>query len=202
MIRNKNKLLIFFTVICLPAFLIASPDWLKLNGISPCWPVIWLLPFSLKNGPFRSAIASVALGIFIDSFVISDVSSVLAEACLLDKPVIQILLDVNAGCFPQKDKSKNESWISEEIIKFETLVDRKSRPFKIPYIDEDWILGHLCKPEQLHETVNLVLKEPKKYEQNRNYWAKQYCWKFDGNISNRMLKMIEQFLISGKRIQL
>ena len=30
----------------------------------------------------------------------------------------------------------------EEIIKFETLVDRKSRPFKIPYIDEDWILGH------------------------------------------------------------
>ena len=49
--------------------------------------------------------------IHLSDFVISDVSSVLAEACLLDKPVIQILLDVNAGCFPQKDKSKNKSWI-------------------------------------------------------------------------------------------
>ncbi len=74
MIRNKKKLLTFFTVICLPAFIIASPDWLKINGISPCWPVIWLLPFSLNNKPWKSAIASILLGIFMDSFTISGAS--------------------------------------------------------------------------------------------------------------------------------
>ena len=74
MTRNNTKLLLFFTAICFPAFLISSPDWLKINGISPCWPIIWLLPFSLKNSPWRSAIASVCLGILIDSFTISDAS--------------------------------------------------------------------------------------------------------------------------------
>ena len=74
MIRNRKKLLIFFTAICLPLFLIASPDWLKINGISPCWPVILLLPFSLKNTPWRSAIAAISFGIFFDSFTVSDAS--------------------------------------------------------------------------------------------------------------------------------
>ena len=74
MARNNNQKLIFFTAICLPAFIIASPDWLKINGIAPCWPVIWLLPFSLKNSPLKSVIAAILLGIFIDSFTISDVS--------------------------------------------------------------------------------------------------------------------------------
>ena len=72
--KNKKKLLILFTIICLPAFIITSPNWLKINGINPCWPVIWLLPFSLKNSPFISVLASIILGIFIDSFTISDVS--------------------------------------------------------------------------------------------------------------------------------
>ena len=74
MIRNNKKLFIFFTAVCLPACIIASPDWLKINGIQPCWPVVWLLPFSLKSSSLRSAIASVLLGIFIDSFTVSDVS--------------------------------------------------------------------------------------------------------------------------------
>ena len=74
MIRNNRKLLIFFTAICLPAFIISSPDWLKINGISPCWPVVFLLPFSLKNSPWRSSIAAFLFGIFIDSFTVSDAS--------------------------------------------------------------------------------------------------------------------------------
>ena len=63
-------------MICLQAFIVISPGWLNLNGITPCWPVILLLPFSLKNSPFKSVIASVSLGIFIDSFTIGDVSYV------------------------------------------------------------------------------------------------------------------------------
>ena len=74
MARNHTKLFIFCIAISLPVFIIASPDWLKINGIAPCWPVIWLLPFSLKNSPLKSASVAVLLGIFIDSFTISDVS--------------------------------------------------------------------------------------------------------------------------------
>ena len=74
MAKNNKKLLFIFNTIFLPALIISSPDLLKINGISPCWPVIWLLPFSLKNTPWKSSIASIALGIFIDSFTISDVS--------------------------------------------------------------------------------------------------------------------------------
>tara|TARA_B100000965_G_C19524722_1_gene728236 strand:+ start:113 stop:613 length:501 start_codon:yes stop_codon:yes gene_type:complete len=74
MARRNKKLFIFFTLICLPFLIILTPDWLKINGITPCWPVIWLLPFSLQNKPRRSAFASILLGIFIDSFTISDVS--------------------------------------------------------------------------------------------------------------------------------
>ena len=61
-------------MICLPSFVILSPNWLKINGITPCWPVILLLPFSLKNSPWKASIASILMGIFIDSFTISDVS--------------------------------------------------------------------------------------------------------------------------------
>ena len=74
MIRNNKKLLIFLIAISLPFFIISSPDWLKINGISPCWPVVCLFPFSLKNSRLISAIASITLGIFIDSFTVSDAS--------------------------------------------------------------------------------------------------------------------------------
>ena len=74
MAKNNKKLLIFFTIIYLQSCIILSPDWLKINGITPCWPVILLLPFSLKNSPWKAAIGSLVLGVFIDSFTISDVS--------------------------------------------------------------------------------------------------------------------------------
>ena len=76
MAKNNKNLLIFLTIIYLQSCIIISPDWLKINGITPCWPIILLLPFSLKNSPWKSAIASILLGIFVDSFTISDVSHV------------------------------------------------------------------------------------------------------------------------------
>ena len=74
MVKNNKNLLIIFTIICFPAFMISSLDFLKINGISPCWPVVFLLPFSLKNSPFRSSIGAILLGIFVDSLTVSDVS--------------------------------------------------------------------------------------------------------------------------------
>ncbi len=74
MAKNNKKLLFFFTAICLQTCIITSPDLLEINGITPCWPVIILLPFSLKNSPRKAALGSLLLGIFLDSFTISDVS--------------------------------------------------------------------------------------------------------------------------------
>ncbi len=74
MLKKNKKIIIFFGITCLQAFIVISPDWLKINGITPCWPVILLLPFSLNNPPWKAAIASILLGIFVDSFTISDIS--------------------------------------------------------------------------------------------------------------------------------
>jgi len=74
MVKNKKKILIFFAIIWLPFFIILSPNWLQINGITPSWPVIFLLPFSLKNPPIKASMAGILLGIFVDSFTISDVS--------------------------------------------------------------------------------------------------------------------------------
>ncbi len=74
MTKNSKKILILLAVFCLPALAIISPDWLKVNGITPCWPVVFLLPFSLKNCRWKSALAAILLGIFLDSFTTSDVS--------------------------------------------------------------------------------------------------------------------------------
>ena len=74
MVKNNKNILIFLTLTCLPSWIIVSPNWLKLNGVTPCWPVIFLLPYSLNNRPWKSAMASILLGVFVDSFTISDVS--------------------------------------------------------------------------------------------------------------------------------
>jgi len=140
--------------------------------------------------------------IHLADMVISEVSSVIAEACLLDKPVIQIILNQFPGCFPEKDKRKEKDWINEEIIKKELLVDRGKRPFKIPYIDQDWILGHSCKPKDIKKTIQLALKETEKYKENRKYWAQESCWKFDGKISKRILTMINHFLKTNTALQI
>ena len=74
MIKINKELLIFFTAICIPILVISSPDWLKINGISPCWPVVFLLPFSLKNPPWRAAFSAIILGVLADSFTVSNAS--------------------------------------------------------------------------------------------------------------------------------
>ncbi len=140
--------------------------------------------------------------IHLADIVISEVSSVLAEACLLDKPVIQLILNKFPGCFPDKDKRKNEDWINQNLLIKESSINRNERPFKIPYIDEDWILGHTCLPENIKRTIDLVVNEKDKFKKNRTYWAKQSCYKYDGKISKRILMMIKEFISSGKRIQL
>ena len=133
----------------------------------------------------------------LSDIIISDVSSVLVEACLLDKPVIQLLLNNYPGCFPEEDKRKEIPWISNNLIKSECkIINQSNHPFILPYIHEEWLLGHQSKPELIENTIKKVIIEKDLYKKNRAYWAKQCCYKFDGKISFRILKMIEKFIRS------
>ncbi|MFQ6609344.1 MAG: CDP-glycerol glycerophosphotransferase family protein [Fidelibacterota bacterium] len=134
--------------------------------------------------------------------VVSDISSVIGEAAAIGKPVVQIILPSYPGCFPDYDKRKDGSWIDEKIIDFEMKnTDRMIRPFKIAYLDEDWIVGHTCTPDKLRSTVIDAIKHPDKFEKERQYWGEQCCWKADGHTVSRISEMIKIFIETGKRVQ-
>jgi len=141
--------------------------------------------------------------IHLADIIISDVSSVLVEGSLLDKTIIQLLLDEYPGCFPHKDKRTEKAWISSQIINEEcNMIKDSNHPFKIPYTHEDWILGHICKPENVHETIKRALNEKKKYAANRLYWGEECCYRFDGKICSNILAMINNFLENNEIKQL
>ena len=69
-----NNFLFFLIAICLPFLTLISPNWLKIYGVPPCWPIFWLLPFSLKNGRLRGVVAGILLGLLMDSFTMGGAS--------------------------------------------------------------------------------------------------------------------------------
>lgn len=135
--------------------------------------------------------------------VVSDVSSVLAEAALLRKPVLQIELSSYPGCFPEKDKRTKGIWLSDEVIRREeNNTDRNRRPFKIPYIDEDWDFGHSVKPEDISHAVRKAIELPDEHSSTRQYIAEQSCWRADGKTCSRISSMIVEFIRTGIRKQI
>ena len=136
------------------------------------------------------------------SVIVSDISSIVGEAAVIGKPTIQLSLPSYPGCFPEEDRRKETSWISPEIIDFEMrTTDRKKRPFKIPYLDEDWIVDRVSGPDDLKHTVEDALNDPEKNAERRAYWAEQCCWKADGGTCARMAGMIETFIRTGELVQ-
>ena len=135
--------------------------------------------------------------------VISDVSSVLAEAAILDKPVVQLKLSNYPGCFPEKDRRKKDIYLSSDFITMEEKkTDIKNRPFKIAYLDEDWIMGETTEPELIKKAIENALKNPDLFKNEREYWGKNSCYKCDGKSSLRIIKMIEHFVNTGERKQI
>ncbi|MBT3300124.1 MAG: hypothetical protein HN657_06765 [Candidatus Marinimicrobia bacterium] len=135
--------------------------------------------------------------------IISDVSSIIGEASILGKPVIQIELPTYPGCFPNPDKRKTGTWLNPEKLKF--FIDASdpiNRPFKCAFLDKDWIMGHTCKPADLEKTINLALSDIKKYKSEQNYWNEQNCYKADGKTNKRLAKMIVHFIETNQLKQL
>ena len=147
--------------------------------------------------------ANINSYINISDIVISDVSSIIAEAAIVNKPVIQLILSQYPGCFPDPDKrNEKDIYISKNRIQEELeKTDIKNRPFKIPYLNEDWILGHTCKPDRVEETINQILKNKDEYIDKRKYWSDQCSWKADGESCIRISKMISHYVTTGERKQ-
>ena len=67
MYRFNLGLYIFLSFLIVPSLTLYGPTWLSIYGVSPCWAVIWLLPWALKEGQLRSLIAGIVLGLILDS---------------------------------------------------------------------------------------------------------------------------------------
>ena len=59
---------LILTSLLLLLLTIATPTWLRLDGIPPSWPVLWLLPWAVVEGPISGALAAVLVGLGFDSF--------------------------------------------------------------------------------------------------------------------------------------
>ena len=59
-----------------PFFTLVSPAWLSLLGIAPCWSVLWLLPWSLEEGPLSAVLAGLCLGLVMDGITVEGFSQV------------------------------------------------------------------------------------------------------------------------------
>ncbi|KEF41172.1 MAG: membrane protein [Cyanobium sp. CACIAM 14] len=54
------------TALLVPLLALASPGWLTLDGVAPCWAVLWLLPWALSDGPVSGAFTGLGLGLLLD----------------------------------------------------------------------------------------------------------------------------------------
>jgi rod shape-determining protein MreD len=50
-----------------PLVSLATPSWLTLAGVPPCWPVLWLLPWALADGRRSALVLALVLGLLLDA---------------------------------------------------------------------------------------------------------------------------------------
>ena len=66
------------SALSVPALTLLSPGWLSLDGISPSWAVLWLLPWALADGPWSGAYAGLAMGELLDGLHVGHESQLTA----------------------------------------------------------------------------------------------------------------------------
>ncbi len=59
-----------------PILQMAAPSWISLDGVPPSWAILWLLPWSLVDGPLAGAVSGAAIGLVLDGLSLGDVSQV------------------------------------------------------------------------------------------------------------------------------
>jgi len=64
------------SALLVPILQMARPSWINLDGVPPSWAILWLLPWSLVDGPRAGAIAGAAIGLVLDGLSLGDVTQV------------------------------------------------------------------------------------------------------------------------------
>ena len=70
MARLHRQPLCVASALLVPLLTLATPSWLAVAGVGPAWAVLWLLPWSLVDGPVSGALAGVSLGLVLDGLSI------------------------------------------------------------------------------------------------------------------------------------
>ena len=60
MARLHRQPICVASALLVPMAHFATPPWLGLAGVPPCWAVLWLLPWALVDGPVSGALAGAA----------------------------------------------------------------------------------------------------------------------------------------------
>tara|TARA_Y100001968_G_scaffold241450_1_gene225009 strand:- start:391 stop:897 length:507 start_codon:yes stop_codon:yes gene_type:complete len=103
MLSKNLRFIYLLSAISLPFLILASPAWMTLQGVAPCWPILWLLPWSLQFGPKAGLIAGLCLGLLGDAITLGGATQVLALTILgfwwgrIGKKGLPINLSLNLG---------------------------------------------------------------------------------------------------------
>ena len=63
-IKNHYPLISFLLI---PLLSLWNPIWLSVMEVQPYWPIFWLLPWSILNGPIKGLVTGFIIGIILDS---------------------------------------------------------------------------------------------------------------------------------------
>ena len=135
--------------------------------------------------------------IHLADILISDVSSLILEASILNKTTIQLEMSNYPGCFPDIDTNDKNICIDKKILSNEIRhTNRSQKPFKISFLDEELIVDYTSTINNIHHTIEQAITNPDKNIDKRKYWVDRCCWKADGNTNDRIYRMINNFLIN------
>ncbi|CAK6688407.1 rod shape-determining protein MreD [Synechococcus sp. BA-124 BA4] len=70
------------SALVVPLLTLAAPGVLRIGGVPPSWAVLWLLPWSLADGPLSGALAGLALGLLLDTLHLGGATQMPALALL------------------------------------------------------------------------------------------------------------------------
>ena len=76
MTRLHRQPICVASALLVPFLQLASPAWMNLDGVPPSWAILWLLPWSLVDGPLAGAISGAAIGLVLDGLSLGDVTQV------------------------------------------------------------------------------------------------------------------------------
>ena len=62
-----NQYLTPISFLIIPLLIYWNPSWFSLMGYQANWPIFWLLPWALINGPFKSMLLGFLLGFILDT---------------------------------------------------------------------------------------------------------------------------------------